>query len=568
MRRAMPAWIALVTAILFGCGGEGDDLVTADMQDAVLRARQFSIGISQYPSTLHPNIENMVAKAYVLGLATRPLTRFNPKWELECALCMELPTIENGLAVLEDTPDGKPGIAVTFEIPQDAKWGDGTPVTSRDAYFTWEVGRHPRTGANGMELYRSIYKIDLLDDKRFTIHRDRRTFTYNVFSGFYLLPEHLDREIFEASPEEYMHRTTYDVDPTNPGLYLGPYLITDTERGSHITLERNPLWYGRKPYWDRIVIRTLERTTTLEANLLSGNIDMIAGELGMQIDQALAFDKRHGDKYRVIFKPGLEYEHIDLNLENPILADKRVRHALLYGIDREMITQQLFAGKQPVALTSVNPLDRGYTTDVPRYDYDPERAVELLEAAGWMLPAGKDVRRNDKGEPLRIELMSTAGNKTRELVEQVLQRQWKEIGIDIRIKNEAPRIFFGDTTRRREFTGMAMYAWSTAPETVPRGTLHSSQIPTEENNYRGLNYTAFSKPEMDRLIETIETELDPDKRVPLWHRIQEIYAEEVPILPLFFRANPYILPRWLDGIEPTGHFQQTTLWIEDWKPVE
>lgn len=568
---ARATWMSglIVVALhLSACSGDAGDLATTGApDDAQHDARTLSIGVSQYPSTLNPNIENMVAKSYVLGMATRPLTRYNPEWKLECALCVELPTLENGLAVLEQTPDGKPGIAVTFEIPADAKWGDGTDVTSKDAKFTWQVGRHPRTGANGMELYRSIYKVDLLDAKRFTFHRDRRTFGYNVFIGFYLLPAHIDEAVFEASPEEYMHRTKYDTDPANRGLYDGPYVVTEAARGSYVSLERNPYWYGKRPYYDRIVVHTIERTTTLEANLLSGNIDMIAGELGMQLDQALAFDKRHGDEYRVVYKPGLQYEHIDLNLSNPILSDKRVRQALLYALDRQMLNRQLFAGKQPVALTFVNPLDRGFTPDVHRYDYDPDRAAALLDDAGWTL-ANDGIRRNKAGEPLRLELMSTAGDKTRELVEQVLQNQWKAIGIDVRIKNEAPRIFFGETTRKREFTAMAMYAWSTAPEAVPRGTLHSSQIPVADNNYRGLNYTGFSDPEMDRLIENVETELDPQKRLPLWHRIQEIYAEELPVLPLFFRANAYILPRWLDGVRPTGHFEQSTLWIEDWKPTE
>ena len=83
---------------------------------------------------------------------------------------------------------------------------------------------------------------------------------------------------------------------------------------------------------------------------------MIAGELGLTIDQALAFEKRHGDRYQVIYKPGLIYEHIDLNLDNPILADLRVRKALIMGLDREALSEQLFAGRQAVADTSVNPL--------------------------------------------------------------------------------------------------------------------------------------------------------------------------------------------------------------------
>jgi len=222
----------------------------------------------------------------------------------------------------------------------------------------------------------------------------------------------------------------------------------------------------------------------MEANLLSGNVDMIAGELGLQLDQGIAFEKRHGAKFNVIYKSGLHYEHIDLNLQNPILADLRVRQALVYGIDRATISERLFDGRQPVANSMVSPLDRVYREEPIIYAYDPEKAGSLLDEAGWSTKR-RGIRHNGNGEPLRLELMSTAGDKTRELVEQVLQSQLRQIGIDIRIKNEAPRVFFGQTTRERKFSAMAMYAWVSSPELVPRITLHSSQISVFENNFSG-----------------------------------------------------------------------------------
>ena len=96
-------------------------------------------------------------------------------------------------------------------------------------------------------------------------------------------------------------------------------------------LEPNPTWWGEPPQFRRIVVKVIENTAALEANLLSGSIDMIAGELGLTIDQALAFEKRHGDQFKIVYEPGLTYEHIDLNLDNPILADVRVRKALIMG---------------------------------------------------------------------------------------------------------------------------------------------------------------------------------------------------------------------------------------------
>jgi len=524
--------------------------------------RTLAIGMTQFPSTFHPSIDSMMAKSYVLAMTLRPFTVFDPQWKLICMLCTELPTLENGGAVRETTPEGKEGIAVTYTIHGRAIWGDGTPVTTKDVTFTWKVGRHPLSGLASAELYKRILSVEVADAKTFTLHFDRLAFDYNAINDFNLLPAHLDTDAF-AEPASYRHRTLYDTDTTNPGLYFGPYRITGVEPGSHVVLEPNKSWWGRKPFFTRIVVYVIGNTAALEANLLAGAIDMIPGELGLTLDQALAFAERHGDAFHTIFQPGLVYEHIDLNLDNPILADRRVRRALLHGIDRKAISDQLFAAKQPVATGPVSPLDTVYDGHVPDYPYDPGKAAALLDEAGWKRVNG-GVRRNAEGKRLHLTLMTTAGNHTREMIEQVLQSQWRRLGIEARIHNQPARVFFGRTVTMRKFPSLAMFAWISAPDSVPRSTLHSSQIPTQENNFAGQNYMGFSDPDMDTLIDEIEVELDADKRRDMWRRIQQIYAEELPALPLYYRSQPFILPPWLTGLVPTGHQYPSTLWIENW----
>ncbi|MGF1592247.1 MAG: peptide ABC transporter substrate-binding protein [Kiloniellaceae bacterium] len=549
----------LATALATAVGGTA----------APAAAEELRIGISQYPTTLHPSREASVAKSYVHAMTRRPMTVYDQQWELICMLCTELPSIEAGTAVPEDLPDDVEGygdgrgIALRYSIQPDATWGDGTPMTTRDVMFTWRAGRHPTAGVGNLELYRRIYAIDVIDDKTFVLHADRISFEYAAINDFLLLPAHIEEPIFDRSPEEYRNRTAYDTDPTNPGLAFGPYRIVEAVPGSRLVLERNETWWGKAPVFDRITILSIEQTTALEANLLSGNVDMIAGELGLTLDQALAFEKRHGDRYQVIYEPGLLYEHIDLMLENPILQDKRVRQALVYAIDRETISERLFEGRQPVAHNTVSPLDWVYNEEARQYRHDPAKAAELLDAAGWSDLRG-GIRHNAAGQPLQFEFMTTAGSRIRELVQQVLQSQWKQAGIDMRVRNEPPRVFFGQTLHERRFTGLAMYAWGKGPEHVPRTTLHSDQIPTAENGWSGQNYPGFRNEEMDELIEAIGVELDREKRKAMWDRVQEIYAEEVPVISLYWRANPYILPKWLQGVRPTGQMASSSLWIEDW----
>ncbi len=555
MRRCLAKFIRLA---LIAAG------ILAGTPAAQAGSGELRIGITQFPFTLNPLIDSMLAKSYVLAMTRRPVVAYDHDWQLVCFLCTELPTIENGLAVPEALPDGGQGIAVTYRLHPEATWGDGTPVTTDDVVFTWEVGRHPQTGVSDIEGFQRVLSIDEVDDKTYTVHVDRITFDYNTYGSFALLPAHIERPIFEAGAAEYRNRTAYDTDPTNPGLSFGPYRVTEVSTGSHVVLEPNATWYGPAPAFERIVVRVIENTPALEANLLSGAVDMIAGELGLTLDQALAFEQRNGDRYNVIFKPGLIYEHIDLNLDNPVLQDGRVRQALVYALNREVISRELFAGRQPVAHASVSPLDWIHSEDVPTYPYDPARAAELLDEAGWST-IENGFRHNAQGERLSLELMTTAGNRSRELVQQVLQSQWRESGIEVRIRNEPARVFFGETVTKRAFTGLAMFAWLSSPESVPRTTLKSDEIPTPENGWGGQNYTGYRNAEMDRLIDAIEVELNRDKRRTLWHRLQVLYATDLPVIPLYWRANAYVLPKWLEGVRPTGHQGTTTLWVEEWR---
>jgi peptide/nickel transport system substrate-binding protein len=527
-----------------------------------------TIGMIQFPATFNPNIDTMLAKTYLLSMALRPFTIFDAHWQLVCMLCTELPTLENGRAKIEDLPPGNPrapgkGIAVTYTIREGAAWGDGVPVSTDDVLFTWEVGKNPVSGVSNAELYRRILSIDVKDKRTFTMHLDRVDFDYNAINDFELLPAHLERAAF-AEPAKYRERTLYDTDTANPGLYFGPYKITEVSPGSHVVLERNPTWWGKPGYFRRIVVRVVENTAALEANLLSGSIDYIAGELGLSLDQALQFEKRHPGQYRVITKPSLVYEHLDPDFDDPMLADLRVRQALLYAVDRKGISEQLFEGRQPVAETGVSPLDWVYTGDVTHYPYDPAKAASLLDEAGWRRGAD-GVRQNGEGKRLTVTLLTTTGNRTREMVEQVIQSQWRKIGVDARIRNQPARVFFGQTVTKRLYDGFAMFAWMSAPENVPRSTLHSTEIPSEANGFAGQNFGGFRDPDMDKLIDAIEVELDRGKRERLWHRLQRLYADRLPALPLFFRADSFILPNWLEGVTPTGHQYPTTLWIEDWR---
>src|SRR5690348_7990816 len=135
--------IALVLALIAG-------LATTASRPAEAKD-ELVIGLTQYPSTWNPLIGAMLAKTVIQDMTARPFTAYGPDWKLQCMLCTELPTIENGKARIVDLPEGKKGMDIDFTIRPDAKWGDGTPITVKDVEFTIAFGQHPQSGVASSE---------------------------------------------------------------------------------------------------------------------------------------------------------------------------------------------------------------------------------------------------------------------------------------------------------------------------------------------------------------------------------------------------------------------------------
>jgi peptide/nickel transport system substrate-binding protein len=525
-----------------------------------------TIGIAQFPSSLHPDIDAEVVKKYADGFVIRQITAFDKDWKNSCLLCTELPTIENGLAKIEDLPDGKKGMAVTIKLKPDLKWSDGVPLTAKDIAFTWKVGKDPNSGFSNVNPWTRATKVDVVDDHTAVLHLGSVMVSYNQWDE--ILPEHIEGPIYDKATGggDYLKATSYNRAPTTAGLYDGPYMITEYQSGAQIVMEPNPSWSGTKAGFKRIILKHIENTAALQANLLSGDVDMVAGEgIGLTIDQVLDLRKQHPNDFTYIFKPSLTYEHIDIQKDNPLFKDVKVRQALLYALDRKSLTDKLFQGLQPVAATWVNPLNPNYSKDTAEYPFNLAKAKSLLAEAGWK-PGSDGICRDAAGTRLSFELQTTAGNRLRELVEQVLQSQWKAACVEATIKNEPPRTIFGETLKKRVYTGMVLYSWSSAVSESPVRTLATSQIPTEQNNFGGANYIAFSNADMDAAIARMDGELEPAKQKADWAVAQKIYAEQLPVMPLFFRSEPHIVPKWLKGYEPTGQNDLSSMWAENWKP--
>jgi peptide/nickel transport system substrate-binding protein len=289
------------------------------------------------------------------------------------------------------------------------------------------------------------------------------------------------------------------------------------------------------------------------------------GNLGLTLDQHLGMAKTHGQRFEWTFIPSVaSFEHLAVRLDNKHLAQKAVRQALLMAIDRKTIVAKLFDGKFQVAQSFKHPTQLGFDPKVRSYAFDPKGARKLLADAGYV-PGTDGILVHPVHGRLSLDLVSTAGNRIRELVEQVLQTQLKAIGVEIVINNEPARVMFGETLRKRSFKGLVLYQADHAIDSVPFNFFHSTFIPRAENNYTGTNYSGLADPAMDKALVEATAALDPNQRAASFKQVLAIANEELPILPLYFPTSALVTPRWMTGLHNPKRWGGVTLWIEEWR---
>jgi peptide/nickel transport system substrate-binding protein len=513
------------------------------------------IGISQEPDILVPGLGGSLAVSSEIHQALwMGGLRWSDQWKLTPMQAREVPTLENGQWKL--LPGGK--MQLTWHL-RPLKWHDGTPVTAEDFVFTHRVIMNDKVPVISRDFEKHVENVLAPSpDTLVVTFKEHYAYANTGIIQYGPWPRHLLEKAYHNNPGG-LDKLSFGNDP-KATITNGPYQIVSWQKGSSIVAEADPNYALDKPKVRRIVWRVITDTNTLVANMLSGSIDAIS-PIGITFDQAVQLDQQIAQRRlaeQVLFTAGLIWEHIDLNLSNPRLKDKRVRQALLYAVDRQALVQTLFQGKQLVADSYLPPKHYGFDAALPKYAYNPDKAKQLFTEAGWS-PGPDGILRNAQGERFTVTIGTTAGNRVREDVQQVLQSQWRKVGVDLKVSNQPARVFFGETTRHREFD-MAMYSWLLSPVSDCETLYTTENIPSAQNAYNGQNFSGFSHPEMDKLCHAIPTELDQAKRVAMLKRTQAILADELPVLPLYFRVDVTATKKgWLNW-KPTGLGASQVTW--------
>ncbi len=502
------------------------------------------IGMGQEPDVLG-QFSIMAAAGVVNNAIWAYVAPFNERWVRTPVMVEKLPTIKDG--DWQILPNKR--MKVTWQLKRGFTWHDGTPVTALDWRFTYGMLRNPQVPQVSRFIIR---KVDHLlvpnpSDPYTLVAQWNELWPFANTSPYgeaIVYPRHILEAAYAKDPTKINHHPYWHSPVGN-----GAYKFIEWVPGSHIALEAYSRWPLGVPKVRRLVFRFILDSTVLQANQMAGSVD--GTEINNFGTQQMVEIERRNPEINTHYTEGLTWERIDFNLDNEWLKDKRVRQALAYAVDREGIVQALFQGKQPVAHSWLAPKHPASNPNVRKYPYDVTRAKALLAEAGFA-PGPDGILRDRAGKRVEMTIMTTAGNSTREQVEQILKEQLRQVGIDLRIDNRPASVFLGPVISRRQFPYLAMYGSLFTPESTSFDRFHSSQIPSAENNWEGNNRPGWRNAENDRLMEQIIGELDEAKRIALFKRQQEVLAEELPSLPLYFRLTLTTMRKSLRNVKPTG----------------
>ncbi len=541
MRRLILALLALMTAAP----------AQAQKHDTLV------VGIAQSIGDFHPFLTTALVVNYILNTSRRLMTGVDNKGAVFCRLCTEVPTLANGRARMVKRPDGGETMDVTFTLRPDLKWADGTQITAHDFAFGFEVGQ-------AFQPSPTIAGVETPDQATVLVHLKTTRYDFDR-SAPAPLPAHVEEPLYRSAkdPLDYGNKSAFNRAPETAGLWNGPYRVTKFVAGESVTIEPNAYWTGTKPGFKQITFRLIENTSALQANQLAGDVDL-TGETALTLDQALAMEKTAKGKFDITALPSLGVQQLYVRQDVGPVADKRVRQAIAMAIDRKTLVAKLFDGRVPVANSVLTEGEFGYDPKVKTWPYDPAAAKALLEQAGWK-PGPDGIRVDAAGARLSIDIAGATGNRLNDLLEQVLQSQLKSIGIELVINNVPTRVLIGETLRYRKYRGLALLSYTPFADTVPWVRFHSSQIPSEANNWIGSNTFGINNPALDAALTGAMTALDPVERKRQWHDILSIMAEELPVIPLYVLTSPIVAPTWLTGVVPAPVPGLSTNWIEDWR---
>ena len=476
------------------------------------RGGQVVVGLSQEPTVfnpLRPHIE--VDRGVHFGIFDS-LWRTDERAQFVPNLAVEIPSVKNGGIA-------KNGLEYTFRLKKGVAWHDGKPFTSRDVKFTWELVTSPKFGAFTKVGFDAVASMETPDESTVRV-RLKEPFApfLTAWGDAWIVPAHLLESVPDPNTAEFNTRSP---------IGTGPFKFGSRVAGDHLVLVANPDYHGGPPYLERVIFKYIPDLTVLYTQFKTGAID-VTGLQGISAEFYAEAKGLPGVTLHLHHSPSVEY--IYFNYGKPWFKERPVRQALYHATDKRAIIEQVYYGVPKPVEGYLPSTSWAYNADLPKHEYNPEKAKQILDEAGWR--PGPDGVRTKGGVRLGFTNSTTSGNKLREQAQALLQQNWREVGVDMQISNMPAAVIWGEFYVKSKFDSLMVGIQASVgddPDCLNR--IHSKYIAAETGS--GRNVSQYKNPQVDRLLEDGVREVDRARRRAIYLKVQEVLRADLAYLPIF-----------------------------------
>ncbi|MCX7606490.1 MAG: ABC transporter substrate-binding protein [Bacteroidia bacterium] len=551
--------VVFLLFLAFSCTGSREkegDLYVSD-QTTPTRGDWVILHTLSDPENLNPTNSTGADAMYILGNIYYSLLTVNPydtSYPYIPVLALSYPEISAD------------GMRYTFEIHPAARWDNGEPITAKDVEFSFKVIKNPLVDCPQLRPYYEFIEDVLIDPKnprKFTVITNQRyMLALSSIGTAYILPRYV------YDPENLMERYTlrqlnregarlrndpnirrfaerYNAMQREPKdiIGAGPYFLEEWVTGQQVVLRRKPTWWGDtlpglayEAYPEKLIYRIVNDPNTAITALKAQKLDVMNGIPAKDFIE-LRKNSSFLAHYRLETPPMFAYSYIGLNMRPqgrpPIFADRRVRRALAHLVDVDMVIRKFSHGLALRVTGPLYPMHRGsYNDTLLPIPYDPQKAAQLLDEAGWRDSDGDGVREKvieGKKIPLAFDILVNAGNEVRLQIAQILKQEAERIGARVNIISLEWSVFL-EKTKKHDFDAY-IGAWVGTHNPQDLKQIWHTQSWAEG----GSNYVGFGTAETDAIIEAIRGELDKNRRDSLYRLFHKIVYEEQPYI---FMTSP------------------------------
>lgn len=494
-----------------------------------------------------------------------PLTVLDPQGTPQPRLAAELPSQEHDTWTVNS--DGT--MVTTWKIRPNAVWHDGQPVTSKDFQFAFQVYLDPDIVAFG-EVERALDRVEVLDDRTFNMHW-RRLYPRAVQINSEALPEHLVGDLYRTGDKRAFENSPFW---TSPEQYIsnGPYRPVQWIHGSQIIFRAFDAYFLGRPKIDELVYQITPDANTVVAYLLAAAVDVSPGLTLNQAGWAVVkpeWDKTGAGQIFTIPKHlrTTQFQMDPNRATEPALLGVHVRRAMLHALDREAIAEAVSFGASPAADFHMSPADPLYPRAqqvAAKYSYDPRRALELFEQAGWTKRG--DALVDATGKQLTIDIRTTEmADNVKEMA--IMADYFRQIGLAITqtpVPPAARDAGVAAAEANAKFGALTITGHNIdLPSTLVQ-YYSMTQCTTEERRFSGGNRGCWNNLEFQRLATTATTTLNPAERANAIVEALRVITTEVPVIPMSYNLDNVAVPRGLVGLGPRVG-TASDLWnVHDW----